>query len=458
MAFYLLTGIILIFLISYMFLDKDFLSPVNLYLLFSTFSVAAMFLLYEEWNMNEYGALAVAVYLTGSLFFVIGCGIAKVFMSRNIHQRNIKSEQNIAPPRVDISMIKIVIMTVFGLAAVYGTYAYMRRLGGSSTLSLGQAIQNYRYMKSNGLLTTQRAKGSIWNLFSYFSIAFAYCSIFALIKNAVNNNFRKKDLLLLIPFVLRSTEYLLQSNRGGIIQLAFGAIMSWFVSMKFQKGWRRKINSKIVKTVVRVMVILIPLFFGSLILLGRYDTLEGFDFKHYALVYLSGGIRNLDQYLKEPTAPPQIFGEETFVLLHRNLSAKLGTGLNLVRYLEFRSINGRNIGNIYTSYRRFYHDFGFTGVCIFPLIQGILISLMYYRLSRNPRNDKINYLEIVYCYLSYTTIYIAIDDLFFSDWVSITGVKILIIMFAAYFFMFNVTSKRPGVIRVYLGRFKISTR
>ena len=265
-------------------------------------------------------------------------------------------------------------------------------------------------------------------------------------------------MLLLIPFILRSIEYLFQSNRGGIIQLFFGAVMSWFVSMKFKKGWNRKINSKVVKIVIRVIVILVPIFFGSLILIGRYDTLKGFDFKNYSLVYFSGGIRNLDQFLKEPTFEPQMFGEETFVQLHRNLYISYGIGKDLVRYLEFRKINGRNIGNIYTSYRRFYHDFGFLGVCLFPLIQGIIISLMYYKLNRNPRNDKINYLEVIYCYLSYTTMYIAIDDLFYSSWVSITGVKILIIMFVAYFFMFNITSKQPGLIRVDLGKFKISDR
>ena len=193
-------------------------------------------------------------------------------------------------------------------------------------------------------------------------------------------------------------------------------------------------------------------------MIGRYETLKGFDFKNYSLIYFSGGIRNLDQYLKEPTVAPQIFGEETFVQLHRNLYISYGIGKDFVRYLEFRGINGRNIGNIYTSYRRFYHDFGVLGVIFLPLIQGIVISLMYYRLNRNPRNDKINYLEVIYCYLSYTTMYITIDDLFYSSWVSITGIKILIIMYVAYFFIFNVTSKQPGIIRIDLGNIKISRR
>ena len=460
MAVALLGGIILLFLFSYKFIDHDFLSPINLYLLFSIVSIAAMFLYYSEWNMNEYGTFTTVVYLTGSAAYMMGCWIAKTASHRTLNRRARQYEIEFTDERIDVSLIKIAVIIGVCVIALYGTYSYIRSLGSfsvSSLLGFGQVIQNFRSMRTQGILIEENAKGFIWTLLSYLARAFAYYSIFIVMKNAVNKCFKKKDLLLLIPFLINSLECLLQSNRGGIIQIFFATIIAWFISAKFKEGWKKRINNKAVKIVLRIALIAIPVFFGSLVFLGRYDNLSNMDWKHYSLVYLSGGVRNLDLFLKDPTSAPQVFGEETFVTMHRYLYVKQGIGSNLVRYLEFRKINGVNIGNIYTSYRRFYHDFGFAGCLILPFIQGLILSLLYYNINRNTYRKKLNFIEVMYCYLSYTIIYIAIDDLFFSSYFSVTGIKLLVVMFAAYFFMFNLSMER-GLLRIDLGRLRIGRR
>lgn len=452
---------VLLFLFSYKFIDNDFLCPLNLYLLFSIVSVGALLLIYSEWKVNEYGGKAATVYLTGSLCFLVGCCIARLFSQRQIQKKKQQVVAIFTNARIDIGMFKLCVVLLTGAIALYGTYSYLMQVSGYSVLSvgsIGQAIQKYRDMVSQGLLSGDEAKSSLWRLFSYLLYAFSYCTTFVFIKNLVNRQFRAKDLLLLIPFVLRCTECLLQSNRGGIIQLFFAAIISWFISTKFRSGWRKKVNAKVVKIGLRVAVVLIPLFFGSLILMGRYDSLKGLDIKNYSLTYLSGGVRNLDLYMKDPGPGPETFGEETFVTLHTNLYISYGIGKNIVRFQEFRDVDGRNTGNIYTAFRRFYRDFGFLGICILPLLQGILISMLYYRIVRNPRNDKLMFKEVLYCLLAYTTIYLVLDDLFYSSWFSITGIKMLIIAYAAYFFLFGISIDRRGKLYMEFGPLRLVRR
>ncbi len=456
MAVILLIGVVGLFLFSYHFIDQDFLSPINLYLLFSIASVAGMFLMYNQWNLNEYGVFTTLVYLVGSATYALGCWMARGLASHNINRRyaSFPVEEG-SETRIEVSTFKLIIIFIICLLSLYGMYSYVIRVGGTSLFSLAQLIQNYRNMRSQGTLIGENGRGAIWNLLTYMSRAFAYCSVFVLIKNSVNKQFKKKDVLLLTPVFMYSAECLLQSNRGGIIQIFFAAIISWFISTKYKDGWKERVNAKSMKIVARIAIILIPIFCGSLILLGRYSTLKGFDFKNYSLVYLSGGVRNLDQFLKEPTAPPTLIGEETFVTLHRNMYIK-GTNLkNVVRYLEFRKINGKNIGNIYTAYRRFYHDFGMMGILILPWLQGIMLSLLYYKIDRTEGKSKLNFYEVIYCYLSYTVIYIVIDDLFFSTYFSFTGIKVMLIMFIAYFFIFNISSEKRWIIKMDLGPFTL---
>ena len=245
MVFILLLGILIIFFFSYKFVDNDFLCPANVYLLFSAVSITAMLTFYDKWDLESYGALAVLIYLFGSLFFVIGCGIAKAFSARNINLRNRCNSNLNNPIRIEIGYIKTLIAVSVSLAGLYGTYAFIMRLaGGSSLFSLGVAIQRFRYMNIQRMLTGENSKGRFWALCSSFSTAFAYCSMVVLVHNIVNKKYKSKDLLLALPFVFKASEYLITSSRADIINMLFAAIMCWFISMKFRNGWNKEINSK----------------------------------------------------------------------------------------------------------------------------------------------------------------------------------------------------------------------
>lgn len=453
MVWFLLISIICIFLFSYYVIDSDLLSPILLYQFFSIFSILTMLVFYVKWELNDYGIGTTLIYLSGTIFFTFGCSIAKYFSRNNITKRAIIYNGYKEIERIDIGFAKIVIANLVGLAGLYGTISFLRKLAGSSNFIFGMA--RYRYLSGQGALIGENAKGRIWCLCSSFSIAFAYCCIFIVLNNIVNRKLKKKDLLLVTPFLLKIAEYTILSSRGDVINMVVAAIISWFIALKYKRGWRTKVNLKVVKTIFRVALIFVPFFFGSLLLSGRYETLKGFDFINSSVIYISGGIRNLDLFVKDPTVSSGVFGEETFSYLIKNLFVGLDNGRNITRILEFRSINGINIGNIYTAFRRFYHDFGVIGVFAFSMLQGWIISTLYYNINRLKRSDKIGFIEIIYCFLSCTTIYIVIEDTFYSYYASITGFKIFIIFFIVYFFMFGLRSSHIGVLSVDLGKFRL---
>ena len=453
MVWFFLISMMCLFLFSYYIIDSDLLSPVLLFQLFSIFSILTMLIFYVKWELNDYGAGATSIYLGGSVFFIAGCSIAKFFSRNNIANRVTIYDGYKEVERIDIGFLKIAIANIVGLAGLYGTISFLKELAGSSNFIF--AMARYRFLSGQGVLIGENAKGRIWSLCSSFSIAFAYCCIFIVINNIVNRKFKKKDLLLVTPFLLKVAEYTLLSSRGDIINMVVAAIMSWFIALKYKKGWRSKVNHKVIKTIFRVAIIFVPFFFWSLIFSGRYETLKGFDFINSSVIYISGGIRNLDLFVKNPTVTSEIFGEETFSYLIKNLNEGLNNGINITRILEYRKISGINTGNIYTAFRRFYHDFGVIGVCLLSMLQGWIISTLYYNINRVKRSDKIGLFEILYCFLSCTTIYMVIEDTFYSYYASITGFKIFVIFFIVYIFIFSFRSSRIGVLSVDLGKFKL---
>ncbi|MBO4456713.1 MAG: oligosaccharide repeat unit polymerase [Butyrivibrio sp.] len=457
MVYLLLAGIALLLFLSFKFIDRDFISPVNLYLLFSALAVAGMFLCYVEWKVDEYGFKASAVYLVGSLCFAFGCYLAKRISSKPVKVKE-KPELNEdmsdeadgrEVKRIEIGYVKIAIMSAVTLAALVGTWIWLIKLEeGSSDYTIAQAINYRRTMDIQGKLVGEYAKGRIWMLLTEFSGAFASIAIFVFVRNAVNRKLVKRDILLWIPIMVCILEFLSLSNRSGIFVMAFTAIISWFVSMKVKCRWKETLNKKVIKTAAIALAVFIPVFFGSLFIVGRHLSLKHFGYKEYTAIYVSGGVRCLDWYMKEPTDPPKRFGEETLVALHANLYSRFGIGENTTRYLEWRNLDDEPVANTYTSFRRFYHDFGIAGVVILTLLQGLIISVLYYKIQRRSERDKISFVEVMYCYLAHTTVYIAIDDLFYSSWASLYGIKMTMIMFAAYFLMFCIMRKETGGIAI----------
>ncbi|MTW25656.1 oligosaccharide repeat unit polymerase, partial [Streptococcus pneumoniae] len=102
----------------------------------------------------------------------------------------------------------------------------------------------------------------------------------------------------------------------------------------------------------------IPTFYYSLFLSGRSTTRTVFE---SISTYLGGSIQHFNQYIQNPIGVAEVFGDESFVAI-MNILGNLGfVNYNSTVHLEFRQL-GITMGNVYTFFRRPWHDFGLVGM------------------------------------------------------------------------------------------------
>jgi oligosaccharide repeat unit polymerase len=203
-------------------------------------------------------------------------------------------------------------------------------------------------------------------------------------------------------------------------------------------GKSKKLNSMTLKKGV-IVVLLTSVVFWLLIFVTRSSEQRkyGLNILGYIASYAGGSISSLDVFLKNGSSAPKWFGEETFVALNNNLASLFGLNISSARFLEFGKGNGFSVVNIYGAFRRFYHDFGYAGVGVLSFIQGLISSRVYKGVRTNMKFKRsIDFGIIFYCYFFYTIIYTAIDELFYSSNISISGLVKVIILWISYILFF----------------------
>ena len=278
------------------------------------------------------------------------------------------------------------------------------------------------------------------NLFIKSTHMFSSLYAFVFVYNSVIKKRERKDFLLLLPALFHIFVSLLQSNRGNILQFLISVIVMWYMTWHRVQAWNTDINKAFIRKMIIVIASVAPLFFLATIVMGRYDTttVQSVDPLYYICVYISGGLRNFDLYLKQGGSAVRGFGEETFVSLNNWLASHMGIGETYVRHLEFRFAHGWGAGNIYSSFRRFYHDFGVKGIILLSLFQGFLSSLVYEKARWRNGDNRIEFVQVLYAFFAYTIIYVPIDDLFYSSNMAVSGVEKIILLYAVYIFTFRM--------------------
>lgn len=410
----------------------ELLSPCVFLFAYSLFAVAFGYFKYELWDLEGYEAFSVFLYLLGMVCF----GIGTLFPDYTSKAR--RKNSRITPVNADnVNRIEIKgyitgICIVVSLFILVYFYVQMR----SFIASKGYGDRGLEFaIQYNRLFNEDDNYPQIIRLLIYFRQSCAFILFGVFLHNSIANKRKISDFILLIPTGLYFVDALIRSSRGDIIQFAIGAITLWYVFYHNIKGWRIKSGVRFARKMLKVALIAVPLFILSAVLTGRYTKIGDMDIVNYLTIYISGGVRALDVFLKNAVPKPRIWGEESFVSLHNFFNALAGGGERAYRFLEFSSIRGTNIGNIYTSFRRFYHDFGVFGVAILSFIQGTISSWVYGRISRNTDNG-ISFWTVFYAFFSYTIVYIVIDELFFSSLISFVGLKRVIALVVAYKFVF----------------------
>ncbi len=406
-----------IFLIaSYRVFDRELCTPAVLYIgPFIVMSVVA-FLFQWTWNM-ELQLNTMLVIVTGTLFFLAGAYIGQRIWLKRIGN-NCRIEGGMRIDNWKYILFFVISLVSFGwrykLVVDYG------RAHGAKTVS--RALVYYNNMlkfTTNELLRTPRLV-SIGNTIGTVAGFIWACDFASQLlqkeKNTVKAALSFSNLVLCVIGSMSS------GARGGAVQIICAFAVA-FLILLYRKGeWKKLIPLKYLLRLSVVAMLTLIGFLGTVTLIGRYKVNA---YGRYIANYLGAQLYNLNYYINEDFRSSEIFGQETFHSIIQFL-ARLGGISNYARYnsdLPSVKIGDLSLGNVYTCYYSYLHDFGYTGVIILSFIFGLISIICYRHARKSPIENPINLGLIIYSRISYCLLFSYFSNKFYSIIVSANFVK-----------------------------------
>lgn len=438
LIYILFIALIAMLIVSYFLFKKDIIEPAIILLaayILSTFCVIV--------NVNKWGVELHSntfwILLLGTLeFVIISFIINKVFFNikNNKEKKDNKEEKEQSDVKVsskltiviilyNILILVLLVFNVLKIASDFGTY---------STFS--EALTLY---KSNTSYANNAELPDYLTILMKPIIASAYIYIFFFIKNIIYADGKKYKVALkywyyLIPTMIYFLQRLTESNRGSIINFILSAIVMYFIMWNIKNNWKKHVKiGTIIKLAVSGVMCLV-IFYLSASLVGRINSKGMID---YITCYCGGSIECFNLYLQEEDPVRVIPGEETFGRTIRDLG-KLGIidDIQVKTKAPFRYYEGNMIGNVYTSYKRWIHDFGILGVIILQAILATMFGIAYNLIRYWKYGEKIRDLIIIfYTYFIYTIFMHPIDSLFYLETFTIYTAGVILFVLIMYWIL-----------------------
>ena len=419
MAIYgLLVCLVILFFISYQLCDKDFFNPATMLTLSFIFSTLCAIYKYPTWQYTFTMHTTVLIVTALSFSVAIARGVKHISF---LTWKNTRVD-NISPISISAIFIALVIIIVTIVTMIH---QILQVVGIATTINeiMGSYRNNVSYSTDLENQLPQWLK-----ILLYFVNSFSYLFSFDLIYFWNQHKFKRKIINILI-IVLCMFTGLLNGGRFGMATLLCSAVvMLHFIRIK-KMGMYKKYKIILVIKTMLLIIAAFMIFYYAKTLVGREDD-QGI--LGYIGHYFGGGIPLLDWYLREPTSTNNIWGEETFYSLINNLR-RVGI-INIDYYYkhhEFRYINGNSMGNVYTAFRDYYHDYGVIGMYILHITFSMIFSLLYEAVKKNRGVIEI----IVFSTIYYCIIFYTFNNSFFASIVSLGFVlqtTILLILYEIF--------------------------
>lgn len=385
--------------ISYVIFNEDIISPAVIFpgvFLFAALDLLSMLTVWKtDIHFNT-----VLVVSGGCLIFIITSLIAKKCLLFKIpqilpnHSAKREMKRSIQLLFIFLNLFifiyvarKIVEIVRFAgfnrnILAAFGTYAYLSKVGNVNT-DIGKLASN--------LYQFTQAESYFWG--------------YMLVEQWYEK--KKVPALILANFIITTLSSFLCGSRTGAI-FSVISLFPIFV-IKYRKNTRRKhLKKKYIFLFFTIVVILMFSFQWIGELIDR--KLDGINLWEYISIYIGAPILNLDFFIQEPHSSPEIWGYNTFATQIRYLRGRLRMGSHHFD-LPFRSVNGHNLGNVYTTFYAYIYDFGIIGMIILTSIMAIVIQQLYKKAKNDINHEK----GITLSILTFACLFTCVAFSFFSN-------------------------------------------
>lgn len=424
MLIFVLFGIeILLLLITYFTMKRDIFRPSVL--MFSVFVISTFIAVLNVYNWKiNYLPKTILVMTLGFL-----CAAAADYIGYFLFKNRNSTAQELKVLRV--KNWKIILIVIFEIISLILYFKEIKRLAILDGYVPGaNLLWHYRN------ITSLQAKASVNGFVSLLIKtidAFCYVFTFAFIQNLLSKKVKLKEyILFIVPIILFAVKVLMGSNRQELLRWTAFAIVVSYILVQYKNGWSKSISIKYIKSALIIVPVAFVLFYLATNVIGRKTTRTFFQ---YISTYAGGSIQHFNQYITNPALDETHFGAETFPGIYSFLHR-----IGLVDYtrsvhLEMRRL-GITQGNLYTFFRRPYHDFGLFGMCLMTFLVFLVFSWMYSSFKVRRLHSRTNYLIICYCYLFYWVVLSSIEN-YSIGIVSLGTIITLILMKCVYVFLFN---------------------
>lgn len=383
--YWLILALALIYITNYFATRGDFWAPQNVFTL--GFLVATLFCTYliDYFGVNLTWTTFLVV-VSGVIAFSLGGGSAFLVGKREENVVDYKQLCREYRPSNFITFVCVAFSAVTALLYIRNVIA----VSGIFT-TMTDVTNAYR---SEGYDGTQLQPFYVNQMVKVFK-AIAYVYLFYFVNNVMYTRRLRENVLFFTPAALLIAMSIFGASRAELVTLFIYLITLVFFTYGRVHGFMMQANRKLIKYLVVSVIVFLLLFSGMRSLVGRLNTADPMT---YISSYTGGSIELLDLYVRDDglEAKSDVFGEETFFALRSDLGLVDGSP-----HLEFRySTTGILAGNVYTSFRKYLHDFGILGMLVIAYVLGLFFTWWYLRtrsrVIRDPSDHRLIYFAYFY--------------------------------------------------------------
>lgn len=451
--------ILLLFLLwfNYLVFKKEFFSPAVLLCAFACVCVFFCLFNYNNWELKSFSFKTTVVILLALVSFSLA---SKVTMRITFSRRKVNRPGKVFTMRNGycnaIAFYRIpnyftLFVSAFMLVIMYQYYKEISYIG-----EVGRSIYSIKtypllwYVKN---IDTGMSVNFITSNLVDIGFVFSYLYIYFFIYNVTKTHKVKKYLIYLIPIMIYAIQSVMFGGRTGLLQMVtLIIVLKYYIEAGIKKEKYSKIFKNNLKKIVPALIVVLAVFWYLNDVSGRVATTM--SPVYYISLYVGSGIKNLDTFLNDFQWKNfgKGFGWETFSGIYSFLKHFFNISYDGL-VLEYQdSINGLFMGNVYTSLRRFYHDFGYIGVIVLPFIMGCVISSFSKGTRKIMENLSVDSKwtseakTITYGILVYSIVLFFIEDFFFMNVISLNLILKIIELYIANWLLLQLKIvKRVGI-------------
>ena len=321
------------------------------------------------------------------------------------------------------------------ILTLVATRSYVRYVAGvygrsgsySSCLNMYNHISKFTEHFIDGSL---RSKPKLMTIGEPISSAVAIIFIIIMINNLFAKAPKKQMLLNSIPILLDIMICLSRGSRSGAFTIITGILFVYYTFWHYKSGYKKG------QLKFLFYVVLFGLgAIGAFTLLRTFIGRAASSIRASLFPYIGGPIVNLDIFLQSKWSLSSVFGSETFIFIIRYIGQKIHKSEWIyTANLPFNSLNGINLGNVYTTFYAWAQDFGYVGIIVLFTFMAMYYMKRYNKI-KNQRMYILSVQFITYVYLFNSLIMLMFSNRFYEDLCNPVYIKMIICVFVIKYFL-----------------------